>query len=445
MPITVTAGRSHSRSNSEVAGSPTSSTPARTPQARRRPAAFSREPGEARPFGGVGRHVVVPAGRRRGDRRARRPGSPASAPAPAPDRGPHRRPCPLCTGPSSARTVMSTPARPRSEYVRPGTPTVQLPASASTSTSARSSSTCASRKACEVGGADLLFALDQHLHVARRARRPCAARRDRGHVRDRARLVVGGTAPVEPAVALARVRTGRCSSGRRSRRAARRGARRAARWRVGPACIHSPTTYGCDRRRRASSRTSSSPASRSSSAVASALRVDVVARARRSALMLGMRTSSSSSRCARSRSSRGGGERGVGVHSAEVMAGSGRGGPQLLVPVGRLLARPAWRSRCRAIMLVERVAVARTRTDVADHRDPDAEREPVVHERRARPPVDRERLEPLHDRPGRDHHDRGADDERRVELLARVELAEPVTRGRAGGAGTSACRRASSG
>ena len=40
---------------------------------------------------------------------------------------------------------------------------------------------------------------------------------------------------------------------------------------------------------------------------------------------------------------------------------------------------------------LERVAVAEREEDVAEHRDPDAEREPVVHERRAGAPVERER------------------------------------------------------
>ena len=47
-----------------------------------------------------------------------------------------------------------------------------------------------------------------------------------------------------------------------------------------------------------------------------------------------------------------------------------------------------------------------------------------MDERGARAPVDREGREPVHDRAGAEHHDAGAGDERRVELLARVELAE---------------------
>ena len=77
-----------------------------------------------------------------------------------------------------------------------------------------------------------------------------------------------------------------------------------------------------------------------------------------------------------------------------------------------------------SIMLSSDVAVAEREHDVAEHRDPDAEREPVVHERRAGAPVERERVEPLHDRPGAEHHDGRAGDERGVELLAGVELAE---------------------
>ena len=62
--------------------------------------------------------------------------------------------------------------------------------------------------------------------------------------------------------------------------------------------------------------------------------------------------------------------------------------------------------------------------DVADDGDPDAQREPVVHERRAGAPVEREQVEPLHDRSRAQHDDGGGGDERGVELLARVELAE---------------------
>ena len=111
---------------------------------------------------------------------------------------------PLCTGPSSARRRSVPPARPRSEQVSPGTPTRQLPASASTSTSAASSSACWARNDVEVRRADLLLALDEHGDVARWRPRVEPAPQHRG-VRHRPRLVVGAAAPEEAAVALHRL------------------------------------------------------------------------------------------------------------------------------------------------------------------------------------------------------------------------------------------------
>ncbi len=51
--------------------------------------------------------------------------------------------------------------------------------------------------------ADLLLALDEHLHVARQFAGGAQPGPDRGDVRDRARLVVGGAAAEQPAVVLA--------------------------------------------------------------------------------------------------------------------------------------------------------------------------------------------------------------------------------------------------
>src|SRR5262249_48505085 len=61
--------------------------------------------------------------------------------------------------------------------------------------------------------------------------------------------------------------------------------------------------------------------------------------------------------------------------------------------------------------------------DVAEHGDPDAEGEPVVHERRARAQVVGERARPAQHQPGGEHDDDGAGEERGVELLAGVDLA----------------------
>ena len=64
--------------------------------------------------------------------------------------------------------------------------------------------------------------------------------------------------------------------------------------------------------------------------------------------------------------------------------------------------------------------------DVTDHDDEEHEEDPVVHDHfRARPPRQRERLEPAHDRTGRQRHCECAGHERRVQLLACVELRAP--------------------
>src|SRR5215207_10057691 len=60
--------------------------------------------------------------------------------------------------------------------------------------------------------------------------------------------------------------------------------------------------------------------------------------------------------------------------------------------------------------------------DVADHDEPGRDGGPVVHERGPRPPVQRERLVPAHDRAGHDHDRDHPGDKGRVRLLASVEL-----------------------
>ena len=77
--MTVTAGRSQSRSNTEVAGSPASATPSRTPQARAEAVDVLGQRVETGALGGVGRRVVVPAAVERGvavlvDQRREHPG-----------------------------------------------------------------------------------------------------------------------------------------------------------------------------------------------------------------------------------------------------------------------------------------------------------------------------------------------------------------------------------
>ena len=168
----------------------------------------------------------------------------SASPALAPDRAPVLRPCRSARGPSSERTLTSPLARPRSEYVSPGVPTLQFPASARTITSDARSSAYSREERREVGRADLLLTLDEHLHVAReralgveprldhrtrgRRRRPCR-RRSRGR---------RGGRRARP------VRTDPTSSGRRIPAAARRGAHTRGRSARRRACIHSPMTAG---------------------------------------------------------------------------------------------------------------------------------------------------------------------------------------------------------
>ena len=136
-------------------------------------------------------------------------------------------------------------------------------------------------------------------------------------------------------------------------------------------------------------------------------------------------------------------------------APSGRRGRSTGCVARRLLARtsagarvaPTARVTVPRNIAVERGRVAEREQDVTADREPHAEREPVVHERRAGAPVERERVEPLHDRRRSPSmtHDRGAE-ERRVQLLARVELARAARSvARACAAGTSAVVAASSG
>src|SRR5690242_2606339 len=101
-------------------------------------------------------------------------------------------------------------------------------------------------------------------------------------------------------------------------------------------------------------------------------------------------------------------------------------GPDLRVPAGPLAPGPT--TRHRAVQHpVERVAVREGEQDVPGDDQEQADREPVVDERRAGPPRVGEVPEPVHDRAGREHHEDRRADERRVELLPRVELVEPHT------------------
>ena len=73
----------------------------------------------------------------------------------------------------------------------------------------------------------------------------------------------------------------------------------------------------------------------------------------------------------------------------------------------------------------QRVGIARTRSRCARRsRTSSTMHDPVVHERRARAASVGERLEPAHDRAGHQHDDDRGADERRVQLLTGVELAE---------------------
>ena len=63
--------------------------------------------------------------------------------------------------------------------------------------------------------------------------------------------------------------------------------------------------------------------------------------------------------------------------------------------------------------------------DVADHEQPEAERGPVVHERRARAPGQPHQPGPVHDDAGAEQHAGRAGDQPGVDLLAGVELADP--------------------
>src|SRR5207248_5606432 len=71
----------------------------------------------------------------------------------------------------------------------------------------------------------------------------------------------------------------------------------------------------------------------------------------------------------------------------------------------------------------ERDRIADREVDMTEHGHPDAEREPVVHERRSGAQVVGERVGPAQHQPGCEHDDDGAGEERGVELLPGVELA----------------------
>src|SRR5215510_1558916 len=94
-----------------------------------------------------------------------------------------------------------------------------------------------------------------------------------------------------------------------------------------------------------------------------------------------------------------------------------------LALAGRALGAGPVRRHAAASHAAERDGIADSEEDVAEHGDPHAEREPVVNERCARTPVVRERVGPAKDQPGGEHDDDGTGEERRVELLTRVELA----------------------
>ena len=157
--------------------------------------------GETGALGGVGRRVVVPAAVERGvavlvDQRRQHPW-----PAPRTGSGTTPPAIPLCTGPSSARTAHVDAGEPTQGVGEPGRadrPVAGVGEEQHVGTAA--SSTCASRNGREAGRADLLLALDQHLHVAGQRAGGAQPGAHRGDVRDRARLVVGGAAAEQAAV-----------------------------------------------------------------------------------------------------------------------------------------------------------------------------------------------------------------------------------------------------
>ena len=110
---------------------------------------------------------------------------------------PHK---PECTEPLSARTVTSTATRPRSEVVIDGNPVSKFAVSVRTMASAASCVLVRGEEGAEVRRADLLFPLDEHLHVDGRASR-LQPGGQRGGVHDHSRLVVRRPATEETAIA----------------------------------------------------------------------------------------------------------------------------------------------------------------------------------------------------------------------------------------------------
>ena len=115
-------------------------------------------------------------------------------------------------------------------------------------------------------------------------------------------------------------------------------------------------------------------------------------------------------------------------HHAQRYRGGGSSSPlallsgHLAVPGGTFGAGPVRRD-APAGHAAERDGIADGEVDVTEHRDPDAEREPVVHERRAGAQVVGERVGPAQHQPGHEHDDDGGGEEGGVDLLTGVELA----------------------
>ena len=189
MPVTVIAGLVHSRSTIEP--SPIHSTPGATPDsARSRSSGYSTS--AAGPLCSPATATLPASSWRLAITRL-------SVISASGTRPPHM---PECTAWVSVRTSTSARTRPRRLVVSAGSPMSQLPESAITITSARSSSWCFVEQRREGARADLLLALDEHRDVDRQV---VAEDPDRAEVRDDAGLVVGRTAPVEPPVALGRL------------------------------------------------------------------------------------------------------------------------------------------------------------------------------------------------------------------------------------------------
>ena len=104
-PMTVSDGRSHSRSYTTRPDRRRGATPSRRRSAARTAVLVAGSAASRARSSRLGGADVVPEAVERRCRRARRPACEQLARGPAPGRAPRRRPCPLCTGPSSARTV----------------------------------------------------------------------------------------------------------------------------------------------------------------------------------------------------------------------------------------------------------------------------------------------------------------------------------------------------